>query len=148
MKVFLVDMSAYNRAAIVERCGINKRYHVTNPMKALTCLAVVSGVGYCMRVWTLSGCVAIPLADIRWPRNSTSSCKNSHLLSRTWYAWCCSFPNTKCRCSRCSSQVWLKIRMSSMYTTAQWSQLSKARDIAHWKVGGAFRRPNGITSYC
>ena len=34
-----------------------------------------------------------------------------------------------------------------MYTIAQWSQLSKARDIALWKVRGMFLSPNSITFY-
>ena len=49
---------------------------------------------------------------------------------------------------RCSSQVWLKIRMSSKYTTT--NELVNGRrmsSISLMKVAGAFVNPKGMTKH-
>ena len=49
---------------------------------------------------------------------------------------------------RCSSQVWLKIRMSSKYTTT--NELVNGRKMSSiilMKVAGAFVNPKGMTSH-
>jgi hypothetical protein len=49
---------------------------------------------------------------------------------------------------RCSSQVWLKIRMLSKYTTT--NELVNGRrmsSISLMKVAGAFVNPNGMTNH-
>ena len=49
---------------------------------------------------------------------------------------------------RCSSQVWLKIRMSSKYTTTnELVNSPKMSPINLMKVAGAFVNPKGMTSH-
>jgi hypothetical protein len=49
---------------------------------------------------------------------------------------------------RCSSQVWLKIRMSSKYTTTnELVNGHKISSISLIKVEGAFFNPKGMTSH-
>ena len=49
---------------------------------------------------------------------------------------------------RCSSQVWLKIRMSSKYTTKnELVNGHKMSSISFMKVAGAFVSPKGMTNH-
>jgi hypothetical protein len=49
---------------------------------------------------------------------------------------------------RCASQVWLKIRMSSKYTTTnELVNGHKMSSISLMKVAGAFVNPKGMTSH-
>ena len=61
---------------------------------------------------------------------------------------CCSVWRTCRMWWRCSSQVWMKIRISSKYTTT--NELVNGRKMSSinlMKVAGAFVNPKGITSH-
>jgi hypothetical protein len=82
------------------------------------------------------------------PKYTSAVLPNSHLDNFTYKFYLCKVSNTYFTCLTCSSQVPLKITMSSKYTIAKSSRKDlNTSFITRMKVSGALQSPNDITNH-
>jgi hypothetical protein len=97
---------------------------------------------------TLAGSTHRWPPPIIWPKYIKEVFANSHLDIFTYNFSFLSTSNTFLTCIMCSSQVFLKIRISSRYTITKSSiKGQKTSFMTRMKVAGALHSPNDITSH-
>ena len=131
---------------MVEKSQINRQQKLTKPMKACTSVQF-SGVGHLQTLATLTGSISTLFSEMTSPRYSIRLQWNSH-FSR-WRNNLCSASISKTLQTACScfSSVFVKITMSSKYTTTIPSAMRvlKMSFIIVWKVAGLLVIPKNIT---
>ena len=132
------------QAQLCTKFGTNHLYHPASPKKNWISF-LVWGCGQSRIASFLSFWGLITTRPRICPRYCTSCWAKTHFLG--WAvspAWCMCH-STSARCLMCSSQVALKIMMSSRYAPIKAPVPSSTLSINLWKVAGAPCRPNGIT---
>jgi hypothetical protein len=83
-----------------------------------------------------------------WPKYTSEVFPNSHLDNFIYNFYLCKASNTCFTCLTCSSQVPLKIRMSSKYTITKSSRKGlNTSFITRMKVSKELQIPNDITNH-
>ena len=98
--------------------------------------------------WILAGSTCTPYSSIMYPIYWTWVMPKVH-FSKLAHSLCCRSVWRTCRmCWRCSSQLWLKIMISSKYTTKnELVNGYKMSSISLMKVARAFVNLKGITNH-
>jgi len=114
----------------------------------------VVGASESRMIWILARSTCTPRSSIMYPRYWTWGMPKVHfsiMYPRYWTCWslCCCCVWITCRMWwRCSSQLWLKMRMPSKYTTTnELVHGCKMSSISVMKVARAFVNLKGITNH-